>query len=105
MARVERPRLAIDVRGGYSYEPTPVPEQIGERNSPTPTSTPSRSAPASSSSASRVLPRPLAIDVHFATTYLPARANRKLDPLDAVGDFVSDGFVPQLGIELKTRFR
>ena len=51
-----------------------------------------------------ILPRPLAIDAHFAATYLPPRVNRKIDPLDPVGDFVADGVVLQIGIMLRSRF-
>ena len=47
---------------------------------------------------------PLTLDVHLAVTYLPDRVNRKLDPLDKVGDFVSNGAVVNVGLALRSRF-
>ena len=98
-------KLAIDVRGGYSYEPTPVPEQIGESNlADSDKHTVSVGAGLELTRVTAILPRPLAIDVHFASTYLPPRSNRKLDALDHVGDFVADGVVLQIGVMLRSRF-
>jgi len=102
---LDRDRLALDVRGGYSYEATPAPEQIGE----------STFADADKHGFSAglglelrrlgpVLPLPLSIDAHVALTYLPDRTNRKIDPRDPVGDFVAGGVVPQVGATLRTRF-
>jgi long-chain fatty acid transport protein len=99
------PKVALDLRGGYSYEPTPVPEQIGESSlADSDKHTFSLGAGLELSRITAILPRPLAIDVHFAATYLPPRANRKIDPLDAVGDFVADGVVTQIGCTLRSRF-
>ena len=104
-ARGERPKLAIDLRAGYSYEPTPVPEQIGESNfADSDKHTFSVGAGLELARITAILPRPLAIDVHFAGTYLPARANHKIDPLDPVGDFVADGVIVQIGVMLRSRF-
>jgi long-chain fatty acid transport protein len=101
----QRPKMALDVRGGYSYEPTPVPEQIGESNfGDSDKHTFSLGAGLELSQITAILPRPLAIDAHFALTYLTARANRKVDPLDHVGDFVADGVVVQIGLMLRSRF-
>jgi long-chain fatty acid transport protein len=101
----QRPKLALDVRAGYSYEPTPVPEQIGESNlADSDKHTVSVGAGLELSNVTSILPRPLAIDVHFATTYLPPRANHKVDALDPVGDFVADGVILQIGLMLRSRF-
>jgi long-chain fatty acid transport protein len=101
----QRPKIGIDLRAGYSYEPTPVPEQIGESNfADSDKHTFSVGAGLELAQLTAILPRPLAIDVHFAGTYLPARANRKIDPLDHVGDFVADGVILQLGVMLRSRF-
>ncbi len=101
----ERPKLALDVRAGYSYEPTPVPEQIGDSNfADSDKHTFSVGTGIELSRVTAILPQPLAIDVHLAATYLPPRVNRKIDPLDPVGDFVADGVIMQLGVMLRSRF-
>ncbi len=101
----ERPKLGVDVRAGYSYEPTPVPEQIGESNlADSDKHTFSVGGGIEFKKLGPILPRPLNIDMHFAVTYLPDRVNRKMDPLDAVGDFVDGGVVVQLGLMLRSRF-
>jgi long-chain fatty acid transport protein len=101
----QRPQLALDVRGGYSYEPTPVPEQIGESSfADSDKHTFSLGAGLELSRVTSILPRPLAIDVHVAVTYLPPRTNRKVDPLNPTGDFVADGVVAQVGLMLRSRF-
>jgi long-chain fatty acid transport protein len=97
--------LALDLRGGYSYEPTPVPEQTGESNfADSDKHTFSLGAGLELSRITSILPRPLAIDVHAALTYLPPRVNRKIDPLDPVGDFVADGTIINIGVMLRSRF-
>jgi long-chain fatty acid transport protein len=101
----ERSRVAIDARGGYSYEPTPVPEQIGESSfADSDKHTFSLGAGIELSRITSILPKPLAIDVHAALTYLPDRANRKVDPLDHTGDYVAGGVVVQIGLMMRTRF-
>jgi hypothetical protein len=97
--------LGVDVRGGYSYEPTPAPEQIGESSlADCDKHTFSVGAGLELRGLAPILPLPLAFDVHVALTWLPPRANRKLDPRDPTGDFVADGLVPQAGIMMRTRF-
>lgn len=101
----QRPKMAIDLRGGYSYEPTPVPEQIGESNlADADKHTFSVGAGLELSRITSILPKPLSIDAHLAVTYLPATANHKVDPLDPVGDFVADGVIVQMGLTLRSRF-
>jgi long-chain fatty acid transport protein len=105
-ARVlERPSLALDVRGGYSYEPTPVPEQIYDSNlADTDKHTFSAGLGLELPRLQPLLALPLDLDFHVALTVLPTRTNRKLDPLDAVGDFLAGGVVPQVGVMLRSRF-
>ncbi|MDB4969163.1 MAG: long-chain fatty acid transport protein [Myxococcales bacterium] len=101
----ERPKMAVDVRGGYSYEPTPVPEQIGESSfADSDKHSFSVGAGLELSRITSILPKPLAIDVHAAVTYLPERASHKVDPLDHTGDFVADGVVVQIGLMMRSRF-
>ena len=98
-------KVAIDLRGGYSYEPTPVPEQSGESNfADSDKHTFSVGAGVELRNLTAILPRPLTIDAHFAATYLPPRENLKIDALDPVGDFVADGVIVQIGIMLRSRF-
>jgi long-chain fatty acid transport protein len=101
----QRPKLALDLRGGYSYEPTPVPEQIGESNfADCDKHTFSVGAGLELVRVTSILPRPIALDVHAAVTYLPTRDNHKVDPLDHVGDFNADGVIVQIGFMLRSRF-
>jgi len=102
---LSRDKLGVDVRGGYSYEPTPVPEQTGETNlEDSDKHTFSLGAGVELKKLRPILSHPLSIDAHAALTYLPDRANRKLDPLDRVGDVVAGGIVVQLGLTLRSRF-
>lgn len=102
---LERDRFALDVRGGYVYEASPVPEQIGESSF---ADSDKHGFSAGLGLELRrlgpVLPLPLAIDAHVALTYLPTRDHRKVDPRDPIGDFTSGGVVPQVGATLRTRF-
>ena len=66
------------MRGGYSYEPTPVPEQIGESSlADSDKHTFSIGAGLTLRRLQPILPGPMSIDAHFAVTYLPDRQNRK----------------------------
>jgi hypothetical protein len=99
------PKLAIDLRAGYAYEPTPVPEQIAQSNfADSDKHTLSAGVGLELKGVTAILPRPLTIDMHVATTVLPERVNRKFDPLDPVGDFVADGAIVQIGMMLRSRF-
>jgi long-chain fatty acid transport protein len=101
----DRERLSVDVRTGYSYEPTPVPDQIGESNLiDSDKHTFSLGAGLELGKLAPILSRPLSIDAHLAVTYLSERQTRKMDPLDRVGDYVADGVVVQVGLMLRSRF-
>jgi long-chain fatty acid transport protein len=98
-------RFGVDARGGYSYEPTPAPEQFAQSSlADSDKHTFSLGAGIEFKRLQPILARPLAIDVHVALTYLPDRVNRKIDPRDPVGDFVADGVIPQVGLTLRSRF-
>jgi long-chain fatty acid transport protein len=98
-------RLGVDVRGGYAYEPSPAPEQIGESNLiDGDKHTFSLGAGLELKRLGPILPRPLSLDAHCAVTALPERIHHKLDPLDPVGDLRTDGVVLQLGLTLRSRF-
>jgi long-chain fatty acid transport protein len=97
-------RLSIDVRGGYSYEPTPAPVQAEEMNLVDNDKHTFSTGVGLEIGRLGVLSRPISIDAHFAVTYLPARAHQKLVANDVVGDYTSSGVVPSLGLTLRLRF-
>jgi long-chain fatty acid transport protein len=97
--------VGVDVRGGYAFEASPAPAQVGESNLvDNDKHTFSSGAGVELQGLGGILRRPLGVDVHLALTYLPERAHRKLDPLDPVGDYVSGGVVVQLGCMVRSRF-
>jgi long-chain fatty acid transport protein len=101
----EGDRVALDTRFGYIYEPSPVPDQIGEETfADCDKHTFSLGAGVEVRNLGPVLPKPLAIDLYFAATALPSRHTRKLDPVDKVGDFRADGALIGVGLDLRTRF-
>lgn len=101
----DRGRFAIDVRGGYGYEPSPVPHQIGESNfADTDKHTFSVGGTLEVKYASNVILHPWSFDLNFGATYLPLRIERKIDPVDRVGDYRASGSVFHFGIGLRSRF-
>lgn len=97
-----RGHLSLDLRAGYRYEASPVPEQDGD----------SSLGDADKHHFSiglglelvrltKVLPRPFAIDGFFGFTYLPERQFKKLDPRSATGDFSVAGTLLQGGVALR----
>jgi long-chain fatty acid transport protein len=102
---LQRNRIQLDLRAGYSYEPTPAPEQIFDSSfADCDKHTFSAGLGIDLPRLQPILALPLSIDFHFALTILPPRANHKVDPLDRTGDFVAGGTVPQLGVMLRSRF-
>ena len=100
-----RDRLALDVRGGYRYEASPVPEQLSESSfGDADKHIISGGLGLELRKLGRVLPRPLSIDGFAAVTVLPERVFRKLDPRSAVGDFTVTGLVWQAGGQVRWRF-
>ncbi len=96
---------ALDLRFGYSYEPSPVPDQIGESTLvDNDKHTFSLGAGIELKKISRAFKKPLALDAHFAATYLPDRTMPKLDPRDLVGDVKSNGVVLSMGLTIRSRF-
>jgi long-chain fatty acid transport protein len=102
---LERTHLALDLRAGYRYEPTPVPEQTGETNYIDGDKHElSVGAGVTLRALSRYLPGSIALDAHFAATLLPDRANRKLDPVDPIGDVVGGGVIFETGVTNRWTF-
>ena len=101
----DRDRIALDLRAGYRYEPSPVPEQTGASNYADASKHRfSLGAGLLLSRIARVLPRQISIDAHFAVTALPPQVNRKTDPTDPVGDFVASGAVVEAGLGTRWGF-
>lgn len=93
------------VRGGYSFEPSPVPEQIDQSNYiDNNKHTVSLGGTITFKHWSSIIPKPASIDAYFAVTLLESRSHRKLSPVDPVGDYESDGQVYQMGISSRWRF-
>jgi long-chain fatty acid transport protein len=98
-------RLGLDVRGGYSWEPTPVPEQRGETNlADSDKHTFSLGCGLELKRLQPILAWPISLDAHLALTYLPNRVNRKDSPIDPVGDFVAGGVAVSTGLTMRLKF-
>ena len=92
-------------RAGYVYEQTPAPEQRGETNFIDNTKhTMSLGVGLQVPHLGEIVPRPLSIDAFVALTLLEARDHRKLSPVDAIGDYRSDGRFLAAGITTRWRF-
>ncbi len=92
-------------RAGYAYEPSPAPEQRGETNFvDNDKHTLSLGLGVAFAHVTEVLPLPFDVDLYAAGTFLPERVHRKYLPIDAVGDYVSEGFVLQMGLGTRWHF-
>lgn len=99
------PDLRVDLRAGYLYENSPAPEQRGYSNLvDNDRHTWNLGAGFELFGLRPLLPGSLAIDVHVAYSFLPARAHRKVLLVDAVGDYVSRGHIFAGGVTLEARF-
>jgi long-chain fatty acid transport protein len=95
----------LHLRAGYSYEPTPAPEQVGITNFvDNDKHTTSVGAGLTLREWSSILLEPLSIDASLALATLPSRAHRKLSPVDPVGDYHSAGQVWQFFTTTRIRF-
>jgi long-chain fatty acid transport protein len=93
------------VRAGYAYEPSPAPEQRFESNFvDNDKHTFSAGLGVAVARVTDVLPLPFDLDFYAAASVLPEREHRKYSPVDAVGDYVSKGFVLQLGLGSRWHF-
>ncbi len=87
------------LRAGYSFEPTPTPEQQGETNFvDSDKHTLSAGIGLELSHVTKVLPHPFNIDLYVAGTLLPEIETHKLSPVDPVGDYTAKGTVLAAGI-------
>jgi long-chain fatty acid transport protein len=92
-------------RAGYSWEPSPAPEQVGETNFvDNDKHTLSIGIGWVLDGLGEIVPKPVSIDGYLGLTWLPGREHRKLSPVDPVGDYRSSGVVAQGGITSRWRF-
>jgi long-subunit fatty acid transport protein len=92
-------------RAGYSWEPSPAPEQIGETNFvDNDKHTASLGVGYTAAGIGEIFLKPISIDVYMALTWLPGRQHQQLSPVDPVGDYRAAGVIPQLGVSSRWRF-
>ena len=92
-------------RAGYSWEPSPAPEQIGETNFvDNDKHTVSLGAGYTMDGLGGIVLKPVSLDLYAALTWLPERQHEKLSPVDPVGDYRAGGQIWQLGFSSRWRF-
>jgi Outer membrane protein transport protein (OMPP1/FadL/TodX) len=97
--------LTWQIRGGYSYEPSPAPEQQGETNFvDNDKHTLSAGLGVSVARVTKVLLRPFDIDLYLSAGVLPERKHRKLSEIDPVGDYTAAGVVFAAGVSTRWHF-
>jgi hypothetical protein len=89
---------ALAVRGGYISEPSPAPEQPGDKH------TVSTGAGYTLDHIGEIFQSPVSFDAYLALTMLEDRVYSKLSPADPVGDYRSGGHIWQAGIGSRWRF-
>lgn len=99
------PRRALRARGGYAYEPSPAPEQVGETNFiDNDKHHLSLGAGLELAGLGAVIVRPVSFDAFVMVTLLEARVHQKLSPVDPIGDYRADGHVIAAGVSSRWRF-
>jgi long-chain fatty acid transport protein len=89
---LDHPIAGLTLRGGYFYEPTPVPDQPGRTNYvDTDKHGLSLGLTLRLAGMEPVLPKPFYLDLASQVVILPERAYRKADPADLVGEYRASG--------------
>lgn len=97
--------LELPVRLGYVWDPTPVPEQVGNTNSiDTDRHTFSAGLGVRLVAPLAEIPGDVSLDVHGAYSVLPSRAYHKSNPADFVGDYEASGSMLAMGATLGLGF-
>jgi len=97
--------FALPVRAGYVWDPSPVPDQVGNTNSiDTDRHTFSLGAGVKLTALLEEIPGDITVDVHAAYSVLPARKVYKENPADFVGDYEASGNMLALGATLGLGF-
>lgn len=95
----------VEVRAGYSFEPSVAPPQWGASNFiDNDKHTISVGGGVQWPGVGEVIPKPFSLDAHVALTYLTPRDHVKLSPVDPVGDYRSSGVALAASITSRWRF-
>lgn len=98
-------QINLDLRVGYFYENSPVPEQTGFANLvDTDRHAWSVGVGLELLQLRPVLPGSLAFDAHFQYAWLPPRTMHKTSPIDPIGDYVAEGHIFTGGVTMEARF-
>lgn len=99
--------LHLNLRAGYVYEPSPAPEQRSRSMNLVDNHKHHVSFGLGLSLVGLLATpeRPIDLDLHVAYLHLASRRHRKFDPVDPVGDYVSDGCLVSAGMTLRLRFQ
>ncbi len=93
------------VRGGYAWEPSPAPEQVGESNFVDgDRHTVAAGAGVHVGPWGGLLTAPIEIDAFVSATMLPARRHHKLSPVDPIGDYTARGRILAIGLSTGWHF-
>ena len=95
----------LDLRLGYFFRPTPVPDQTGLTNFiDSDIHAPSGGLGITLKDLFRVVTKPLSLDVHFQYQIMTRRNTLKDSPADPIGDYQSEGSILNMGATLKVLF-
>ena len=98
-------RHTLAFRGGYAYDPTPVPDQAGITNFVDASRhVVSLGIGLTLRHLGAVFPGSVSVDVHAAMQFLETRSVVKADPNDAIGDFTASGTVLNVGTTIGVGF-
>lgn len=98
-------RRSWRVRGGYGFEPSPAPEQVGTTNFVDGDKHGfSLGGGVELRGLGDIIVRPVSFDLALMTTWLPERIHRKSFAADPVGDFTAGGVVLAAGVQSRWRF-
>jgi long-chain fatty acid transport protein len=98
-------RHRLSVRGGYRYDPTPIPDQTAVTNfMDSDRHTFALGAGLELARLGAAMPGRLSLDLAGALQWLPPRAVEKTSPLDPVGDYIASGVVLVANATLSLRF-
>ncbi|HTM21529.1 MAG TPA: outer membrane protein transport protein [Kofleriaceae bacterium] len=93
------------VRAGYSWDPSPAPEQVGESNFVDgDRHTLAAGAGVRTGPWGGLLTGPIEIDAYLSATWLPERQHRKLSPVDPIGDYAASGRILAIGLSTGWHF-